>query len=132
MFDDSGLLRSLLKKVKDVDWKGKGEELMEKIKPYAQTVGRATARPLLQFYYVMVNEATPTLDKVLIYAAIFYTISPVNLISSSLYKLLGVLDEGAAILYVYKKVKERITPEIELKVESILDEWFGARYELVE
>ncbi len=105
---------------------------MEKIKPYAQTVGRATARPLLQFYYVMVNEATPTLDKVLIYAAIFYTISPVNLISSSLYKLLGVLDEGAAILYVYKKVKERITPEIELKVESILDEWFGARYELVE
>jgi len=125
-------IRSLLKKVKDVDWKGKGEELMEKIKPYAQTVGRATARPLLQFYYVMVNEATPTLDKVLIYAAIFYTISPVNLISSSLYKLLGVLDEGAAILYVYKKVKERITPEIELKVESILDEWFGARYELVE
>ena len=34
--------------------------------------------------------------------------------------------------YVYKKVKERITPEIELKVESILDEWFGTKYELVE
>ena len=41
-------IRSLLEKVKDVDWKGKGEELMEKIKPYAQTVGRTTARPLLQ------------------------------------------------------------------------------------
>ena len=102
-------------------------ELMEKIKPYAQTVGRTAAKPLLQFYYVMVDESTPTLDKVLIYAAIFYTISPVSLIPSSVYKLLGVLDEGAAILYVYKKVKERITPEIELKVESILDEWFGSK-----
>lgn len=120
-------IRSLLEKVKDVDWKGKGEELMEKIKPYAQTVGRTAAKPLLQFYYVMVYESTPTLDKVLIYAAIFYTISPVSLIPSSVYKLLGVLDEGAAILYVYKKVKERITPEIELKVESILDEWFGSK-----
>lgn len=125
-------IRSLLEKVKDVDWKGKGEELMEKIKPYAQTVGRTAAKPLLQFYYVMVYESTPTLDKVLIYAAIFYTISPVSLIPSSVYKLLGVLDEGAAILYVYKKVKERITPGIELKVESILDEWFGTKYELVE
>ena len=56
-----------------------------------------------------------------IYAAIFYTISPVSLIPSSVYKLLGVLDEGAAILYVYKKVKERITPEIELKVESSMN-----------
>ena len=125
-------IRSLLEKVKDVDWKGKGEELMEKIKPYAQTVGRTAAKPLLQFYYVMVDESTPTLDKVLIYAATFYTISPVSLIPSSVYKLLGVLDEGAAILYVYKKVKERITPEIELKVESVLDEWFGTQYELVE
>ena len=125
-------IRSLLVKVKDVDWKGKGEELMVKIKPYAQIVGRTTAKPLLQFYYVMVDESTPALDKVLIYAAIFYTISPVSLIPSSVYKLLGVLDEGAAILYVYKKVKERITPEIELKVESILDEWFGAKHELVE
>ena len=105
---------------------------MEKIKPYAQSVGRIAAKPLLQFYFVMVDESTPTLDKVLIYAAIFYTISPVSLIPSSVYKLLGVLDEGAAILYVYKKVKERITPAIELKVESILDEWFGTKYEIVE
>lgn len=119
-------IRSLLEKVKDVDWKGRGEELVEKIKPYAQTVGRATSKPLLQFYYVMIDEATPTLDKVLIYAAVFYTISPVSLIPSSVFKLLGVLDEGAAILYVYKKVKGRITPEIDIKVNGLLDEWFGS------
>ena len=71
-------IRSLLEKVKDVDWKGKGEELMEKIKPYAQTVGRTAAKPLLQFYYVMVDESTPTLDKVLIYAAYIFRSIPVQ------------------------------------------------------
>lgn len=125
-------IRSLLEKVKDVDWRGKGEELIEKIKPYALTAGRVTAKPLLRFYYVMVDESTPTLDKVLVYAAIFYTISPLSLIPSTVYKLLGVLDEGAAILYVHKKVKEHITPEIELKVECLLDEWFGVQYEVIE
>lgn len=125
-------IRSLLEKVKDVDWRGKGEELIEKIKSYALTAGRVTAKPLLRFYYVMVDETTPTLDKVLIYAATFYTISPLSLIPSAVYKLLGVLDEGAAILYVHKKVKERITPEIELKVECLLDEWFGVQYERIE
>lgn len=125
-------IRSLLEKVKDIDWKEKGEEIIEKIRSYVLTAGRVTAKPLLQFYYVMENESTPTLDKVLIYAAIFYTISPLSLIPSSVYKLLGVLDEGAAILYVYKKVKERITPEIDLKVESILDEWFEVQYVIIE
>lgn len=62
-------IRSLLEKVKDVDWIRKGEELMEKIKPYAQTVGRASAKPLLQFYYVMADESTPALNKVLIYGS---------------------------------------------------------------
>lgn len=125
-------IRSLLEKVKDVDWKGKGEELMARIKPYALKVGRAAAKPLLQFYYVMADESTATLDKVLIYAAIFYTISPVSLIPSSVYKFMGVLDEGVAVLYVYKKIKEKMTPKIELTVESVLDEWFGAKYEIVE
>ena len=81
---------------------------------------------MLQFYYVMNDERTSTLDRILIYAAIIYTISPVSVIPSAVYKLLGVLDEGAAVLYVYKKIKEKITPEINYKVESTLNEWFGA------
>ena len=87
---------------------------------------------MLQFYYVMNDERTSTLDRILIYAAIIYTISPVSVIPSAVYKLLGVLDEGAAVLYVYKKIKEKITPEINYKVESTLNEWFGAEYELIE
>lgn len=125
-------IRSLMEKVKGVDWRGKTGELMDKIRPYALKVGRVAARPLLQFYYVMDDENTSTLDRVLIYGAIVYTVSPVSLIPSVVYKLLGVLDEGAAMLYVYKKIKGKITPEINRKVEETLNGWFGVEYEVIE
>ena len=125
-------IRSLLERIKEVDWKGKSKELYDKLRPYALKAGRVAARPMLQFYYVMTDEKTSTLDKALVYAAIIYTISPVSLIPSAVYKLLGVLDEGAAVLYVYKKVKERITPEINAKVDDTLDEWFGMEYVQIE
>ena len=125
-------IRSLLERIKEVDWKGKSKELFDKLRPYALKAGRVAARPMLQFYYVMTYENTPTLDKALVYAAIIYTISPVSLIPSAVYKLLGVLDEGAAVLYVYKKVKARITPEINAKVDGTLNEWFGVEYVQVE
>lgn len=122
---------SLLEKVKDVDWKEKGNDLCEKMKPYAKKVGRTAAKPLLQFYFVLSDDKTTTLDRVLIYAAIIYTFSPVSLIPSAVYKLLGILDEGAAMLFVYNKIKNNITPDIEMKVNQTLDEWFGCEYEII-
>ena len=55
-----------------------------------------------------------------------------DLIPKSVYKLLGILDDGAAILFVYKKIKDKITPEIMMKVEDTLNEWFGAEYEILK
>ncbi len=122
----------MLEKVKSVDWRGKINALMDKLRPWALKSGRVAARPLLQFYYVLDDDNTSTLDRVLIYAAIVYTILPCDLVPSAVYKLLGVLDDGAAMLYVYKKIKNRITPEIDAKVEDTLDEWFGVEYEIME
>ncbi len=123
---------ALLEKVKNVDWHRKISDLHDKIQPYALKVGRTAARPLLQFYYVMNDKETSTLDRTLIYAAIIYTISPTSLLPASVYKLLGVLDEGAAMLYVYKKIKNKITPEINARVEHTLNEWFGVEFEMIE
>lgn len=123
---------SLLERVKNVDWRAKINILMDKLRPYALKTGRTAARPLLQFYYVMADEKTTTLDRVLIYAAIIYTVSPVSLIPSAVHKLLGILDEGVAILYVYNKIKDKITPKINAKVEDTLNEWFGVEYEMIE
>lgn len=94
---------SLLECVKNVNWHGRINTLWNKLRPYALKTGRTAPRPLLQFYYVMVNEKTTTLDRVLIYASIIYTIFPVSLILSVVYRLLGVLDGGVAVIYVYKK-----------------------------
>ena len=124
-------IKRLLARVKNVDWRDKINRIYIKLQPYALKVGRVAARPLLQFYYVMKDEKTSTLDRILIYAAIIYTISPVSLIPSAVFKFIGVLDEGAAVLYVYKKIKGKITPEINAQVDETLDQWFGIRYEMV-
>ena len=42
-----------------------------------------------------------------------------------------ILDDAVAMLYVYKKIKDKITPEINIRVESVLDEWFGVEYEVL-
>ena len=122
----------LLEKVKNIDWRGKINALMYKLRPWALKAGRVATRPLLQFYYVMDDDTTSTLDRVLIYAAIIYTIIPMDFLPRSVFKFLGVLDDGVAMLYVYKKIKDKITPEINAKVEDTLNEWFGVEYELVE
>ena len=87
-------VKPLLERVKNVDWRGKINALMDKLRPWALKAGRAATRPLLQFYYVMDDDNTSTLDRVLIYAAIIYTILPMDFIPSVIYKFLGILDDG--------------------------------------
>lgn len=125
-------VKSLVERVGRIDWRGRINALMDKLRPWALKVGRVAARPLLQFYFVMEDEKTSTLDRVLIYAAIIYTILPMDFMPRSVMKLLGVLDDGVAMLYVYNKIKTRITPEINARVEDVLNDWFGVEYELVE
>ena len=125
-------ISGLLEKVKNIDWRGKINALIDKLRPWALKAGRAATRPLLQFYYVMDDEKTSTLDRVLIYAAFIYTIIPMDFLPRSVFKFLGVLDDGVAMLFVYKKIKDKITPEINRKVKDTLDEWFGVEYELIE
>lgn len=121
----------LLDRLKNVDWRSKINTLMDKLRPWALKAGRAATRPLLQFYYVMDDDNISTLDRALIYAAIIYTILPMDFLPRTVYRLLGVLDDGVAMLYVYKIIKNRITPEINSKVEDILNEWFGVEYEMI-
>ena len=105
---------------------------MNRLRPWALKAGRLASRPLLQFYYVLDDEKTSTLDRILIYGAIIYTILPMDILPRAIYKFLGIMDDGVAILFVYKKIKDKITPEINAKVEDTLNHWFGVEYELIE
>lgn len=122
----------LVEKIKSINWNEKIEDIRCRLHPYALKYGRIASRPLLQFYYVMQAPETTTLEKAMIYGAVIYTVSPVNLLPKSVYGLLGCMDEGAAITFVYKKIKNKITPEIQLKVERTLNEWYGDEYEIVK
>lgn len=122
----------LVEKIKSINWNEKIEDIRCRLHPYALKYGHIASRPLLQFYYVMQAPETTTLEKAMIYGAVIYTVSPVNLLPKSVYGLLGCMDEGAAITFVYKKIKNKITPEIQLKVERTLNEWFGDEYEIVK
>ena len=124
-------VKPLAEKFKNIDLKKEIKSLKKKIRPWALKVGRVAARPILQFYHVMDDEKTSTVDRLMIYGAIAYTIIPFDLLPRSIFGLLGVLDDGAAILYVRNRIRERITPDITLRVEEQLDEWFGVQYEVV-
>ena len=117
-----------VEKLMSVDWKSTADKVVGMIKEYAVKAGRVAARPLLQFYYVMTDAETTTMEKALIYGAIIYTISPVSIIPAAVYPIFGILDEGAAIAFVYKKVKDKITPAIDMKVEETIEDWFGPDY----
>ena len=125
-------VKPLLERVKNIDWRGKINALKDRLRPWALKAGRAAIRPLLQFYYVLDDDSTSMLDRVLIYGAIIYTVLPIDVIPRAVYKFLGVLDDGVAILYVYKKIKDKITPEINIKVEETLNAWFGPEYAWIE
>ena len=115
-----------LEKLKSVDWKAKSTDVFGKIGNYAKKAGRLATKPLLQLYYVLTMGETSTLEKALIMGAILYTVMPISLISFKAHRILGVLDEGLAVVYVIKKVQNKITPEINAKVEETLNAWFGA------
>ena len=121
-------VKPLVEKLKSVDWKSKADNVIGKIKEYAVKAGRVAVRPILQFYYVMSDAETTTMEKAMIYAAIIYAVSPISIIPSAVYHIFGILDEGAAILFVYNKVKDKITPSINLKVDDTIEEWFGPDY----
>jgi uncharacterized membrane protein YkvA (DUF1232 family) len=125
-------IKPIVAKLKHVDLRAKINALGDMLRPWALKAGRVAARPMLQFFYVMSDERTSFLDKVLIYGAIVYTIMPMDLIPRSVFKLLGVLDDGVAVMFVYRRVMDRITPDIRSRVEERLDEWFGVEYDIIQ
>ena len=116
----------LLERLRDVDWKSQFLLIWDKLKTYALKAGRVATKPILTFYYVMQDSETTTLEKALIYGAIAYVVIPADFLPRKVLGLLGILDDAAVIVYVYKKISNKITAEITNLVENTLDRWFGA------
>lgn len=121
-------VKPLIKRLKNIDWKGYCDKAWSAIKEYAKKGGRIACEPLLKLWFVLNDPRTTTWEKAMIYAAILYTVTTIDIIPARIYRFLGLLDEGAAVFYVINKVNKKMTPAIENKVKDVLDEWFGPEY----
>lgn len=100
------------------------ELLWQEIGRYAKKVGRASTRPVLLLYYVMMSKNTPKSEKLMLASAIAYVLFPVDLISAKRLPIIGWLDEVVSLTVAYQKVCKYITPEMERKADDLLDKWF--------
>ena len=117
----------ILARIQEADIPGKAATLFGRIASAAKTLGRATARQLLYLYYTLKDGDLSGKEKAWVYAAIAYIIIPGDLLPRKAFHLLGLTDDAAALAFVIKKVRDRITPQTLQKTEMQLDEWFGCR-----
>lgn len=127
------LLGSILKrpvgfltdKVKNVDWKGLGNGIWNRIVTYARKAGRAGSRIVLLFYYTMQDGDLSATEKAIVYAGIVYIVVPRDLLPRKLLGWFGILDDAGVAAWVFDRIRKSVTPEIERKVDATLDRWFG-------
>ena len=108
--------------------------LWDKLSAFAIKAGRVTTRPALLLFFVMKSKDTPKADKLLVFSALSYLVFPIDILDAKRLPIIGWFDEIASISVAYQKVCKHITPELEVKVDDILDEWFSefTPYEVIE
>lgn len=107
--------------------------LWDKIAIYATKAGRIATRPVLLLFFVLKSDTTSTSDRLIIISALSYLLLPIDLISARRLPIIGWIDEAISIASVIQKMRKSITPEIEGKVDAVLDKWFPhyAEYEML-
>ena len=119
-----------MKKVSIINY----DVLWDKISNFARKAGRVSTRPVLLLYYVLKSKETPRSDKMLILSTLSYLVLPIDILDAKRLPFVGWIDEIASLSVTYNKVCKNITPEMEAKVDAILDKWFPnyTQYELIE
>lgn len=108
------------------------EILLFWIGEYAKNVGRIAARPLILTYYVMIDDKTPTRDKLALGTAIAYVVLPIDLLSSKRLPIIGWLDEVISLGVAYQKIQSNVTKEMKRKADVLLDKWLPEYTPFVE
>lgn len=104
--------------------------IWQNIKQNASKAGRGTTRIFLELYYVLKSPDTPIWDKTIIVSALSYQFLPKQILSREKHGLLGYADNVVTLMLAYNRVKRRVTPQIAMQVDKILNQWFG--YTMIE
>ena len=108
------------------------DALWSRISEYAIKAGRVTIRPILLLFYVMKSKETPWKDKMLIFTTLSYIVFPIDILDARRLPIIGWFDEIASLSVTYQKMRKNITPEIEKKVDILLDKWFPQYGDYIE
>lgn len=98
--------------------------LWNRLSTLAYKAGRTAMRPMLLMYYVMESKETPKKDKLLIFSALTYVVFPIDFLDAKRLPIIGWLDEIVSVSIAYQKICKYITPQMEIKVDEVLDRWF--------
>lgn len=101
---------------------------------WSRKAGRTAARPVLLLWHVMRSPTTPRKDKLAIFASLAYLVFPIDILDAKRLPVIGWLDEIVSIAVMIQKMTKYITPDIQNKVDTLLDKWFPeyTQYELIE
>ncbi|MBD5282706.1 MAG: DUF1232 domain-containing protein [Bacteroides sp.] len=99
--------------------------LWDKIASISKKAGVSLIYKALQLYYAATDPVTPWHQKAIIYGALGYLISPVDLIPDSI-PIAGLIDDGKALQMAYETCSKHITPAVERNAKNRLSSWFSS------
>lgn len=118
-----------LEKIKDYGKFFNPDKFWMKIKKYAKSMGEESLYFILLLYYALKDPKTPLKNKILIAGALGYLILPLDFIPDAV-PVLGFSDDFAAIMTVYKNIKNSISEENKIQARLKTSEIFNKSSQL--
>ena len=100
------------------------DQFWAKVRRYAKAAGKNLVETALQLYYAAESPQTPVAAKGVIYGALAYFISPIDIIPDLLPGV-GYTDDLAVLLAAIGIVAANISPEIKEQARIKVNEWFS-------
>lgn len=110
--------------IKDYEKEFSFGKLMSKIKDTAKKAGLKAIYMALLLYYALESPTITMMDKAIIYGALGYFISPIDLVPDIL-PLVGLTDDIAVLAWAFSRVKHNVTDMTREKAKTKLKIWFG-------
>ena len=101
------------------------DDFFKKLGKFARKAGIKTVYYSLVLYYTLTDPATPSRYKAVIMGALGYFILPLDFIPD-LFPGIGMADDWGALVGAVLYVMTAITPEIKLRAQAKLADWFGS------
>ncbi len=100
------------------------DSFWKKIKGFAKKVGCEGIRAALLLYYALENPELPIKTKAIIYAALGYFISPIDIIPD-ITPIVGFSDDIGILAAALGAVAMYINADVKAKAATKLTAWFG-------